>query len=247
MWNRRRGSNVWRVVMLRRAMWLTVLALPLAVAGCGGGTPAPTPRPAEGSETAVVPSPATATPTETPWNPVYGYDPGTSTAVAVVDGVVTQMLAGDIEALAALVLPIESPCITGLGAPTAFRCPAGVPAGSPVAVVFAQFCAGAVAFPASEIRATLRPLLDGSPRLWGLMEFPPGFPSSKSANAAASRYLLFVVNNVDPPTAFTLALGDDGRIHSVSYGCNEPPERVFRSWTTTATVLLSPPASPRPR
>ncbi len=75
MWNRRRGSNVWRVVMLRRAMWLTVLALPLAVAGCGGGTPAPTPRPAEGSETAVVPSPATATPTETPWNPVYGYDP----------------------------------------------------------------------------------------------------------------------------------------------------------------------------
>lgn len=227
-------------------MWLILFAIPAALSGCGGGTPPPTPCCAAASETAVAPV-AAATPAETPWNPVYGYDPGTSTGVAVVDGVVTQMLAGDIERLAALVLPIESPCITGLGAPTAFRCPAGVPAGSPVAVVFAQFCAGAVAFPASEIRATLRPLLDGSPRLWGLMEFPPGFPSSKSANAAASRYLLFVVNNASPPTAFTLALGDDGRIQSVSYGCNEPPEQVFRSWTTTATVLLSPPASPGPR
>ncbi|MGB4864111.1 MAG: hypothetical protein WBO97_16775, partial [Tepidiformaceae bacterium] len=108
-----------------------------------------------------------ATPSETPWNPIYGYEPGTSTGVAVVDAVMAEISSRDLDALASRALTVSSPCSTDKNAPTADRCLAGAAPGTIVELVNASFCAGSVAFPVSEARAMLRPLLAGFPRLWG--------------------------------------------------------------------------------
>ncbi|MBI5948156.1 MAG: hypothetical protein HY875_08465 [Chloroflexi bacterium] len=224
------------------APWL----LPLVAAACSGGTtPAVVSPGPETTATATVASQA-PTATEIPWNPIYGYDPGTPTGIPEVDSVMAAISAGDLEALAALTTSRPVPCTASMAAPTAYRCPAAVAEGTRVDIVFAEFCSGSVAFPLAEVRATLRPLLDGSPRLWGLRELPADLPS-KAVGAPRSRYVLFVVNNTDPPAGFTLTLGADGGIHGVGYGRGERPEQLWSSWGTTGTVVLPPPPAPRPR
>ncbi len=233
-----------------------IAALALRVGDGGGGLDSAreSPPPATvgatltGTASAQAGPSVAATPTEAPRNPVYGYDQGTTTGVPEVDAVMAEISAADLDALTARVVAQLVPCATaGTPASSAQRCPPGVEGGSLVPIVTAEFCSGGVAFPTSEVGAIVRPLLDGRPRLWGLLELPPGHPSSKSPGAPASRYVLFVVNSTDPPSGFTVILGADGGIHNLGYGCGDRPEQVWASWSTTGTALLSPPPAPRPR
>ena len=230
--------------MLRRRMTLYcfLAAVVFAGAACsdGGRDAAPT------STTVPVSMLPPGTPSETPWYPVFGYDPGTSTGVAVVDSVMAEISRRDVDALATRALTVAEPCSTDENVPTANRCRAGATPGTIVEVVRASFCAGSVAFPRSEASATFRPLLDGFPRLWGLRELTPGIPASKRPDAPLTRYILFVVSNSDPPVGFTLMLGADGQIHDIGYGCHDRPETVWGWWTEGKSVL-APPASPKPR
>ncbi len=230
--------------MLRRPMALQYFLTAAAFVGvaCSGGGSGAAPTNTAGP----VSTPPPTTPSATPWNPVYGYDPGTSTGVAVADSVMAEISGRDLDALASRALTFSSPCSTDENVATANRCPAGATPGTLVEVVHASFCAGSVAFPVSEAKAMFRPLLDGFPRLWGLRELTPGVPASKQADAPLTRYVLFVVNNSDPPVGFTLMLGADGQIHDVGYGCHDRPETVWGTWTDGVGVL-APPATPEPR
>lgn len=220
---------------------LVILGCATLVAGCGGDSKS------RSAELAASPSTKVeAVATETPWNPIYGYDAATSTGTAAADKVMAHIAASNLDALAAETVVHSLPCSLSTNTPTAERCPAGAPEGTRVQVVYASFCAGTVPFPLEEVRSVFRPLLEGHPRLWGLRELPPNGPT-KELGTLPPRYVLFVVNDTDPPQGFVLSLGEDGSIYDVQYGCDKRPEEVWAGWDSTGRALLTPPSAPRPR
>ena len=164
-----------------------LLVVSLALAGCTDRSPSPIPTPvatatATASPTAVpprlpAPIPTSPLPSSTPAGTRSGLPPG-------VNAVIDLVLAHDATALERLAQLASVPCGPGEGSGSPPTCPAGQPAGTPVAVFPIARCSGDW-LRAAAIRAALEEVTGASPLLVGVYRTPnPYLPWAKGEYVA---------------------------------------------------------------
>jgi hypothetical protein len=203
-----------------RLRWLLAPLLLLLAAACGGGEGGEGSSPSPPPVTATLPPIPTQAPQPSP-TPVNAHPAGTRTGVAVIDGVLAALEAGDAAALTGLLSFHPYRCDNApAGTEGANPCPPGVAAGSPVDVVAAggcevEFLARQRAGLAAEIAGYVAAA--GGQRVYAVTEVQEG----RLASPLPLRYLIILAGG------HTLLLDDAGVTHLGLPCDNVGPAQLF--------------------
>ena len=212
----------------KRISGLAALALVLALgaAGCSGG-----------SDQAATPAAGTATPTAaaSPAVTPGGTMPATASVEPSLQPVIDAVVARDWQRISALLVRRNEPCITEVRIDTtAPPCPAGSPAGTPVAVFPAATCHPFVF--EEELREQFERKPEGGPvrQLYGI--FRPGATHPRVERLPTGTFGLIFSEG----PAGMLVMVRDGQIVSADFGCATPPADFAARVPPDAWVVAPP-------
>lgn len=210
----------------------------LACAGSGG------PRAPSLVATVITPSGTPANPTAAaaptlPASPTYAID--APSGVVAIDPVVEAVTRGKLTKLLGLTRTFSDPCFPGLAEGLAQACAPGETPATLIDTFIVEICTGGYFIRAAEMAGALRPITDGSLRLFAVFEIADNRLRKNRASEARGYVLIFRTASI-PAQAVVAQLDGEGRLFAVSYGCGESPERTVSQWANSGGLLLPPPA-----
>jgi hypothetical protein len=162
------------------------------------------------------------------------------TSIEAIDAAIDAVLAGDREALLALVDPQTRPCnaTPAQDLDPGPHCSAGTPDGSAVKVIPYAQCEGVFAPPEAAIDFMLRSLRPGSV-LYAAYVVPPG--AIRPGEMFSGDYLVIFSREVDAGRVFGWSLFMTSRgISGISAGCASSPQEFIDSRGLTEALLAPP-------